>query len=99
LDEDLLELGKSVGWINSEVDNIDLWRCHSEELGFLKYKNIFEKLSFELDGYIGHLPMLGEWFYYNYKWDDDVEEYIDLKESNRILYIFSKLPELGIEQD
>ncbi len=75
LDENLLELGKSVGWINSE-----------------------EELSFELDGYIGHLPMLAWYFYDAYKWDEDVKEYINLKESN-IIYIFAKLPESGIEQD
>ncbi len=71
---------------------------------YLEDYALFEKLRFEIDTSRGCLPMPGWWFYYKYynkyeNWqeDGDMEETNDMKEPN-IIYIFSKLPESGIEQ-
>ncbi len=102
LNEDLFELGKYLGWVKFGVDKEEFLRLNSEL--FITYKALFEKLRFEIDTSRGYLPMPGWWFYYKYynkyeNWqeDGDMEETNDMKEPN-IIYIFSKLPESGIEQ-
>ena len=65
---------------------------------------MFNELRFEIGSCRGNLPMPSWWFYYRYydkyeNWqeDGDMEENNDMKKPS-IIYIFSKLPEPGIEQ-
>jgi archaellum component FlaC len=97
VDENLVELGKNVGWVQSGVDDVEFWRSYSK-LGYSEHGKLCRyDLSFQLDTFIGHLPMPDWWWYYDYyKWEK-WQEGDDMQDQN-IVYIFSKLPELGIEQ-
>jgi archaellum component FlaC len=97
VDENLVELGKKVGWVKSEVDNVKFWRSYFK-LGYSEYVNLCQyDLDFRLDNFIGHLPMPDWFWYYNYyKWERWQE--CNDREYQNIIYIFSKLPESGIEQ-
>jgi len=97
VDESLVELGKKVGWVKSEVNNVEFWRSYFK-LGYSDYNNLCKyDLSFRLDNFIGHLPMPDWWFYYDYyKWEKWQEG--NDREDQNIVYIFSKLPESGIEK-
>jgi len=98
VDENLVQLGKKLGWVTG-VDKEEFWHSYSK-LPFYEYIDLCKcDLTFSLDNfYIGHLPMPDWQFYYDYyKWKKWQEG--DDREEQNIVYIFSKLPEPGIEQD
>jgi archaellum component FlaC len=97
VDENLFELGKNVGWVRPGVDEVEFWRSYSK-LSYSEYDKLCKyDLSFKLDNFIGHLPMPDWWFYYDYyKWEK-WQEGNDIRDQN-IVYVFSKLPEPGIEK-
>ncbi len=104
LNEDLFELGRKVGWVKFSVFDKEEFSRLSSRLG-RNSEDMFNELRFEIDSTMGHLPMPDWRFYYRYydkyeNWqeDGDMEENNDVEKPN-IIYIFSKLPEPGIEQN
>ena len=105
LNKDVFELGKKVGWVDYFLDTEELFGLSE---GFIDSTKFFKELRFESDRCRGHLPMPCWWLYYykyysysrfeNWQEDGDMEEDGDMKKPS-IIYIFSKLPESGIEQD
>lgn len=103
-----------MGWVDYSVDTEKLFGLEERacfNIDDIESTKFFKELRFESDRCRGHLPMPCWWLYYyqyssnynynsfeNWQEDSDMEEDDDMRKLSPI-YIFSKLPESGTEQD